>query len=594
MKKSFKKISGGDEIIYKCAVPTPAIVIGRAKLIEGKTSDDIKACDDKAQGDAAQKTLFLKARSSALHDYDERLKNLDAVPVEIRDEISAMIEAEKMMVIDQGAEKKILKSIEEGHTALYAIKAYFQPIISQLSHAQNEKMTATAKVISDVMNTILMQLSPASVENTIQSLPKESIPVLPSLPVSDLLYFTDQGALKYQAMINSEGSTLDHTNIIAKSLGVSIARIDPKKFSAIKNDDLIIIDGVNQKLFINPDKKTLQTYKRLKDKQNKAQASSLKKSRHTACPVTIDGQTVDVLANISYSSDVYQVNHSGAQGVGLYRTEMALLSSKTQFTTQKWASIFKEVAQKLAQGPLVIRTADIKQDKNIKNLDEAEKKKIISEQIAAALTLDQKSKLDIQVMIPSVKSADELKQYQIMANDIAAQLSLPEKKLGVMVEEPEILDELEDLDAAFFSIGTNDLISHLLGLDRYDEKSQKKIDYTDPDILRSIEKIVKVAEQKNIKVSLCGDLAGNESYFSLLIGLPNSVSAGNVPKIKELCTRIDTAEARSLFETLTQVSYQKERHRLLSWFNERQLGVSEGGKIEDKWIHKPFALKPKP
>ncbi len=286
-------------------------------------------------------------------------------------------------------------------------------------------------------------------------------------------------------------------------------------------------------------------------------------------------------------------------GIGLYRTEVIAdmrynnVTETYDVKVEDWKRIFEHNMRSAASKGdgyvhTTIRTADLAGDKSdlAKEKREEAQEKITRDQMLALAELqddisNQGYKNKIKLMIPMISSCEEMNNKQDMMDECAKEVGVKTIKLGCMVEVPALITELDRLYTAFMSVGSNDLIHSILSIDRYDSESIKKYDPTNPAVLKAFDQITSVGEDRDIPVSICGNLASDPRYTALLIGAGfNSMSVGidAIPAIKEIASRIDSIEARQLFETILETETRAEREEVLEEFN-NSIGLSADGRI---------------
>ncbi len=441
------------------------------------------------------------------------------------------------------------------------------------------KMQGIAHAIDSVLLTLLQQLDPAAHSASLQDAPDGCIPVTSALPVGLTGYFRQPGSgARIHGMINSGGTQEDHTNIVCRALGVSIARIGADELNNIKTGDMLIIDGANDKVIAHPSPATLAAYQEKHAARAAAQEALVEKARQdTGIIQTRDGQAISVAANISYSDEVADVNAVNARGIGLYRTELAVQRSSQSLSEDKWHKIFSHIVNETQGGKVVIRTIDLEGDKANHNLDGDSVEEIVERQLAAALRVAHEQGRDrVAVMIPNIRDAAHLQSFQDVMDAQAAKLKLEPIKLGSMVEIPGFVNDLDNAHSAFYSIGTNDLIANTLGFNRFDDNARDRYDPTAPAVLAEIEKTAQAGDAQNVPVSVCGDMGSDPRYFALVVGagVHNlSVGAAAIPEIKELARRIDCREATALFQKILVTENRENRRQILDSFNRASLGL---------------------
>lgn len=611
------------EVVLKCEAAYPGVVMGRAYVI----ADEFKIPEDAPVAESLrgqEKQRFAGALVRALADIEERQKDIVHLPIEARAEAQLMVSVNMGMLKDKrGLIDPINQLIEGGKTADFAVYKGFSSCIEKYKAKGSKAFASEADAMMCVM---LQHLSMHEQPRALAKAPDGSIPVIRSINIGEAHLMrskTPEGGSRIRGVINWEGSRNDHFNIIARAAEVTVAIASQVDVSQhIKHDDLVIIDGKSGEIIVNPSADTRAKFAKDIAKHQRTDNAFLEKSQADEhWTRTLDGKTIKVGANIGHSDEFIDVVHVGAHAVGLVRTETAVHMRTTSLPSQQdWYDIFKTYAHKAQGRKITIRTVDVDGDKKFPLIPNKEKQdEVTYNQMAAAARVASEVGMDkIAVMIPLVRSAQQLHRYQEMMNKAAGQYEVQSLKIGAMVELRIFVDEFASVeggpDAAFYSIGTNDLIPSCMDYNRFDNDEAKRLcDPTNPRVLKTIKKTVeygagwrKNAEDRKVKtgpevvVSVCGDLASDPKYFALLIGAGvGKLSAGSarVPEIKELVRRIDTVQARSLFEKVRAIKgdhMRPERERILFEFNKKYLGVNPDGTIDLDWARPEAEIITKP
>lgn len=371
------------------------------------------------------------------------------------------------------------------------------------------------------------------------------------------------------------GGKTSHTAIMARSMQipaiVGLQNVSPQ----LENGDYVLLDGYNGLLIVNPTDQTLFEYGRLV----RVQVNLQDKLRDViGLPaVTLDGTRITLSANIGATSDIEAVRKSGAEGVGLFRTEYLFINRDTLPTEEEQFEAFKEVAAALKPDPVVLRTLDLGGDKFATHLQVPtemnpflgwrairfclQEKDIFRTHLRAILRASAFG--NIKLMYPMISTLSELEtanglvaQYQqeLKADGLAYD---PNMEIGLMIEIPSaalIADTLAKR-AKFFSIGSNDLIQYCMAVDRLNEKIAHLYEPTHPALLRLVKMTVEAAHRRQIWSGVCGEIASDLAMVPLLLGMgvdELSVAPPYVAQVKYLIRRIKLSEAKELAEFAMQ------------------------------------------
>jgi phosphotransferase system enzyme I (PtsI) len=378
------------------------------------------------------------------------------------------------------------------------------------------------------------------------------------------------------------GGHASHTAILLRSLGrpavVGVADLS----SRVSGGDMIIIDGANGLVVIQPDEPTLVQYR--------AQLKRFARIRDELAglrdlpAVTRDGVPIQLMGNIEFQSEVPICLEQGADGVGLFRTEFLYLRSRGEPSEEEQYQAYREAIVSAKGRPITIRTFDLGADKYTQErFVEAEPNPMLGlrsiryslqrldmfkVQMRAILRAAREG--NVRLMFPLIISLMEYRQAKMVLNDAIEDLEderVPynaDVKTGIMVETPAAAIQIRDFarEVGFVSIGTNDLIQYLLAVDRGNQRVSRYYTAAHPAVLRIIHDVIRTCTRAGIDCSLCGETAGEPLYTMLLAGLglrSFSMAPHNIPEVKKLvrmCTikQMERVARRALsFETERQV-----------------------------------------
>jgi phosphoenolpyruvate-protein phosphotransferase (PTS system enzyme I) len=367
------------------------------------------------------------------------------------------------------------------------------------------------------------------------------------------------------------GSKTSHTAIMARSLQIPAVVGLRDASRLLQSGQDVLLDGFHGLLVLNPTDQTLFEYGQLLQRQSDLEVK-LRVIRGDPA-VTLDGLRLILSANMERASDVDAVTASGAEGVGLFRTEFLFLNRDTLPDEDEQYDVYRRVAEALKPQPVVIRTLDLGGDKFVSHLNIPQQINpflgwrairfclqetgIFKAQLRAILRASTAG--NIKMMYPMISGLEEIKQANALLDECRDELrtqGIPfdaTLEVGAMIEVPSavlIADALAR-HAGFFSIGTNDLIQYCLAVDRLNERITHLYEPTHPAILRLIKATVDAGHRHNLWVGVCGEMAGDPSLVPLLMGLgvdELSAAVSVVPRIKYLIRRLKMNEARELAE----------------------------------------------
>jgi phosphotransferase system enzyme I (PtsI) len=372
------------------------------------------------------------------------------------------------------------------------------------------------------------------------------------------------------------GSRTSHTAIMARSLGIPAVVGLHDATETLESGAEVLLDGYNGLLIVSPNEKTSREYEEFERRQGAiaAQLVSLRETKST----TRDGHHIVLSANIELPDEVSAVISNGAEGVGLYRTEFLYLNQKTLPTEAEQFQIYRNVADRLAPNPLIIRTLDLGGDKisdGFENGDELnpflgwrairfclENLEIFKAQLRAILRASVSG--NVKMMFPMISGLDEIRRGHEIVAECKNELHREgiefddDLEIGAMIEVPTaaILADRLAREVDFFSIGTNDLIQYAVAIDRTNERVAHLYEPSHPSVVRLLKMVADAARANNIWVGVCGEMAGEVLFTPLLLGLGmDELSAGSVlvPRVKSAVQRLTMSECAKLCEEVLQL-----------------------------------------
>ena len=391
------------------------------------------------------------------------------------------------------------------------------------------------------------------------------------------------------------GTRTSHVAILARSLGLPAVVGLREATQRLDGSEYVILDGTTGVLVINPSPAQLATYRERRGREA-AEVVELQ-AMSTADSVTLDGHWVTLRANVDLPEEAEFAAHSGAEGVGLMRTEFLVVGRATMPDEEEQYRAYRHVVEAFGGRPVVIRTFDVGGDKlpiggyptdpnpflgwrAIRMcLDEPE---LFKTQLRALLRAAMHG--DVRIMFPLIITLDEVRQARHLLNEAAAELDARgveyrhELPLGVMVETPAAALSIHTLvdDVSFFSIGTNDLVQYTLAVDRGSANLASRFTPLHPAVLTLIKRIVDVGVAHHLEVAVCGEMASQPLMAFALIGLgvrSLSVAGRAVPLVKRIVRGVSVAvaaeAANAALESKTAREAEGElRRRLLSAFGD--------------------------
>ncbi|EDU39079.1 phosphoenolpyruvate--protein phosphotransferase [Clostridium sporogenes] len=492
---------------------------------------------------------------SALSNTREQLERIkDKAQKEVGAEKAAVFDSHIMLLDDPEFAGAVEMNIESNKVnSEKALQEVIDMYSSIFASMEDEYMRERGADIKDVGKRIMLNIMGKSV-NSMDDLDKDTIIVAQDLTPSDTAQLDKD---KVIAFLTNIGGRTSHSAIMARTLEIP-AIVGMKDITeSVKNDDVVIVDGTEGVVIINPDKETIEEYEKSKESFLR-EKEELKKLINVET-VTKAGKRVEVCGNIGKPQDVHQVLENGGEGVGLFRTEFLYMDRDNIPSEDEQFESYKYAVEKMEGKPVVIRTLDIGGDKKLPYLEMPEEMNPFLGYRAIRLCLDRKELFKVQlrallrasafgnlkIMFPMISSLSEFKAAKELLKECMNELKAEGKEFnenletGIMVEIPAAAicaDELAK-HVDFFSIGTNDLIQYTLAADRMNEKISYLYDPMHPAVLRLIKMTIDAAHKEGKWCGMCGEMAGDENAIATLVeyGLDEySMSASSILTAKKI------------------------------------------------------------
>lgn len=554
----------------------PGIVIGQPYL-ERKKKIDIENYKIASNQVESEIQRFIEALKKAKQDIKQIKTNLQD---KINKEDLQILTVHIMMLDDPqfiGDIKKAIKKEEKNAESI--VKKISNKYIDMFEKIVDPIYKQRALDIKDISERIIMNLT--SEEEIDEKLNGKIIVAREMLP-TELLKIYYSGIEIGGIIIEYMGET-SHVAILAKALEIPTLMGGKNLFSFEWGDEIILDTTSDEgKVISNPDIRTLNRYReeknRYKNKLKKIESTIDKET------ITLDGERIFLHLNIGERLDITQIDRKKPDGIGLLRTELAYMDAEEMPDEEKQKKIYENISEEFgARRPVIIRTLDIGADKKLsyyKMVDEEnpslgcrgmrftlQNKEIFKSQIKAILRAAYNH--NIKMMYPMITNLNEIKEISEFVEECKNELKQEKKEyrenieIGMMVEVPSnvLLADIFIEHVDFFSIGSNDLTQYILATDRYSSIAEKLYDCYDPAVMRAIEQVAKIALEKEKKVSICGEMAGEEKAVVALLsfGIRDlSMSPSYIPKIRNLIRKIKIEELSEIKNKILKAINSKE------------------------------------
>lgn len=561
---------------------SPGIVFGKALVLKEEkiVLDTTKITDDQVEAEVAR---FYEGRNAAV----EQLNSIkDRAFASLGEEKAAIFEGHLMILEDEELEEEILDYLRSHNVnASVAASKIIDQQVAMLSEIDDEYLKERAGDIRDIGNRLIKNILGMPIVD-LGDINEESILVAYDLTPSETAQLNLEKVLGF---ITDIGGRTSHTSIMARSLELPAIVGTNNVTEQVNTGDFLILDAVNNRIYINPTQAQIDELKALEAKlaEEKAELAKLK----DLPAITLDGHKVDVVANIGTIRDCDGAHRNGAEGVGLYRTEFLFMDRDQLPTEEEQFIAYKEVVEAMDGRLVVLRTMDIGGDKDLPYLDlpkemnpflgwrairiALDRREILHAQLRAVLRASAFGKL--AVMFPMIISVEEIRELKSVMEILKAELRTEGKafdeniQIGVMVETPSAAVNSKFLakEVDFFSIGTNDLTQYTLAVDRGNELISHLYNPMQPSVLSLIKQVIDASHTEGKWTGMCGELAGDEHATLLLLGMgldEFSMSAISVPRIKKLIRNVNFQDAKALADKALQQPTAAQIERLIEEF----------------------------
>ena len=547
------------------------VAIGRAVLVASSRVDvahyfiEASLIEAEVQRLRAARDLVVRELTALKED----------VPEDAHDELVALLDVHLMLLQDDTLSEATRQWIVERHyNAEWALSSQLEVIARQFDEMEDEYLRDRKGDLEQVVERVITALGRLSGDSFAEP-PAHSprdfagedplVLVANDIAPADMLKFRRS---VFTGFVTDVGGRNSHTAIVARSMDIPAVVGAREASRIVTQDDWIIIDGDAGVVIVNPSPIVLEEY-RFRQRQIELERVRLDRLRHTPA-VTLDGHSIELLANIELPSDAQGVLDAGAVGVGLFRSEFLFMNRIGRLPgEEEQYEAYSRVVKALAGLPVTIRTIDIGADKQLDRSPQQEARndhnlnpalglrairwslsepEMFGEQLRAILRASAHGK--VRLLVPMVAQLREVLQLVDAVERAKAQLrargqAYVDVALGAMIEVPAAALMLPTLlkHFDFISIGTNDLIQYTLAIDRADEAVSHLYDPWHPAVLQLISQTIAKANELGKEVSVCGEMAGDPAFTELLLGMglrSFSMHPTQVSSIKKRILRVDT------------------------------------------------------
>ena len=556
------------------------IGIGNAVIVEEK---ELVIKRETVRDAAAEVERFKGALDLTLKKTEELAADL---ATRVGEKEAEIMQGHMMLLMDPMLTGEIETAITgESICAEYAIEQVCTTYADLFASMDDELMQQRATDMRDIKTRMQREL--LGVESVdIASLPAGTILVAKDLTPSMTAGIKPENVA---GIVTELGGKTSHSAILARALEIPAVVAVPDLMNQVENGHVIVLDGSEGTVYIDPDQNVVDDFSAKREKFLKEKKEL---EQYIGKPtVTKDGVRIELVANIGKPEDLEKVLQYDGEGVGLFRTEFLFMDRTAMPTEEEQFEAYKTVAEGLKGKPVIIRTLDIGGDKEIPYMGLTKDENPFLGYRAIRFCLDRKDDVykpqlralirasaygNIKIMVPMVTCIEELREAKALIEEIKKELdeqNIPYKKdieVGIMVETAaaSLMADVFAKEAAFFSIGTNDLTQYTMSVDRGNDKVSYLYSTFNPAVLRSIKRIITCGREAGIMVGMCGEAASDPLMIPLLLafGLNEfSMSASAILYSRKLITGYSTQELQAVadkamsFATAAEVeSYMRE------------------------------------
>ncbi|MGQ3054044.1 MAG: phosphoenolpyruvate--protein phosphotransferase [Roseateles sp.] len=574
------------------------VAIGRAVLVASSRVDVAHyfVSPGEIQSEIAR---LLRARDAVVHEL-ATLK--DELPSDAPHELAALLDVHLMLLHDEAFTGGAIHWIVDRHyNAEWALSAHLEVLARQFDEMEDAYLRERKADLEQVVERVLRALAAAQGDAPTPVSPRDFGGEDPLLLVAADIAPADMMQFKrsvFRGFITDIGGKTSHTAIVARSMDIPAVVGTREASRLIMQDDWVIIDGDAGTVIVNPSPIVLEEY-RFRQRQSELERARLGRLRHTPA-VTLDGEHIELHANIELPADAEAAVESGATGVGLFRSEFLFMNRDGELPSEEeQLAAYKAAVVAMKGMPVTIRTVDVGADKPLDRLTANELRhehvlnpamglrairwslaepSMFRQQLRAIYRASAFGK--VRLLIPMVAHLSEVRQIMEAARKVRQQLTdaghaYTRVELGVMIEIPAAALMLPLLlrYVDFVSIGTNDLIQYTLAIDRADEAVAHLYDPWHPAVLHLISQTIAQARVAGKGVSVCGEMAGDPAFTELLLAMglrTFSMHPSQIPAVKQRVLRVDT---QRLAAALPRILESEDPHA----FADKELAATRGG-----------------
>jgi phosphotransferase system enzyme I (PtsI) len=548
---------------------SPGIVIGKAHHLDRSRTQVFrrKLAND---GEVERELAWFRQGVDIAKEQIQRFKS--NIPEQVRG-YAFVLDTYSMILDDRMLFDATLKRIKkERINAGWALEKSVKAIHQLFKDVEDDYIGRRMDDVDSVSERVLRNLSGVEADS-VADIRDEVIIVAHSLSPVDIVETNVNHVL---GILTDVGGRTSHMAIMSEALDIPVIVGLEKATDEILQGDILIVDGNTGNVVVNPEPDTILSYE-AEIKRYANYKSAIDRFKHLPAE-TLDGHKITIKANIEFLAEAQVAMESGAEGIGLYRTEYLYMIKENFPNEQTLFDDYSQIARMVAPHPVTIRTLDIASDKMESEMEGnkednpalglrsirfcLKERRVFKTQLRAILRASNYGQF--KLMFPMISGLEQLLEAKKILKSVMRSLDregIPYDRdipVGILIEIPSAVSIADILakHADFFSIGTNDLIQYALAIDRDNQQVASLYEPFHPAVLKMIHQVVKAGEQEEIDVSLCGEIAGDPLSILILLSLgleEFSMNIGSIPLIKKMVRMLPLREVREAFKDILQL-----------------------------------------
>ncbi|MEE9499013.1 MAG: phosphoenolpyruvate--protein phosphotransferase [Nitrospinaceae bacterium] len=566
--------------MYSGSAVSSGVAIGKAYLL-----DRTKVCVIKRSIPEKEIEMEIKRLRDAIEMSKAQMKDTKQRASSIADKYAIILDTYTLLLEDDMLVNETIEIIKrERSNAEWALTMTLEKFTNLFNNINDDYLKGKKDDLDLVVHGVIKNLI-GHHQESLADIDEPVIIITHELSPSDTIIMSKTYIL---GMATEVGGKTSHVGIFASALGIPAVVGLGNLTEFVNSGDTVIIDGIQGEVIVDPDKEQLSHYQKKQKNYQRYEKTLLKDIGLDA--ETLDGEKVQLMANIETVHEAKSIRKYGGKGIGLYRTEFLYLASNSLPTENDLYANFKKVVQAMEPYPVVIRTLDIGADKQLSKISDTPEDNpalglrgirlslaqpdLLMNQLKGILraSLYGKTKI-LYPMVSSVEEIVEANGYLEKAKEELRSAQIPfqdDIPVGAMIETPSaalIVDRILEL-VDYISIGTNDLIQYVLAVDRINENVAHLYQPFHPSVLKILRDVFVVAEKMGKPVSICGELGGDPMATFLLLGLGKvhelSMEPHSIPKVKKILRKVTLKDARELADHALSLSTSEEINRFIN------------------------------